>query len=203
LNYRGVPFNEWLDLFLEYATGLAHCGKSQEGIQICQAAADANVFVNSKEDMFLIYLTMAGKLTLRPIGAQCLTTAACAIRGKNEEICVYVARFLMSQKGHQTDAFRMFAALSRLCPSPASWYASGPNQKFLLRQIRAMDKSLKPEAFRDAPAADEDDAADSRASTYPYPSKELDTTLLMIYGHVLFTSDSFNYALSEPDHFYS
>ena len=61
VGYRGVPFSEWLDLFLEYAMGLAHTGKAQEAYKVCESARDAVVFSNSKEDMFLIHVAWAGK----------------------------------------------------------------------------------------------------------------------------------------------
>jgi general transcription factor 3C polypeptide 3 (transcription factor C subunit 4) len=85
----------------------------------------------------------------------------------------------------------MFAALTRLCPSPTSWYASGPSQKFLLRQIKIMDRTLI--AAETGENLNDDDGPELPS----YPSKELDPTLLVLYGHVLFTSGSFTYALSK------
>ena len=68
VGYRGVPFSDWLDLFLEYAMGLAHTGKAQEAYKVCESARDAVVFSNSKEDMFLIHVAWAGKFrTFVPI----------------------------------------------------------------------------------------------------------------------------------------
>ena len=120
-----------------------------------------------------------------------------------------MARYFTSKHQFDTDAFRMFAALSRLCPSPASWYASGPVQKFLLRQIRIMDTTLVPRPANDSrgsgagtrgesPAASgSEDGGPLPTELATYPGKELDSTLLTIYGHVLFISNSFTYALSE------
>ena len=130
-----------------------------------------------------------------------------------------MARYFTSKHQFDTDAFRMFAALSRLCPSPASWYASGPVQKFLLRQIRIMDTTLLPRSSSTAQdhrragggaresdqhlgeGAEDDDGdgdGDGALATEQatYPGKELDSTLLTVYGHVLFISSSFTYALS-------
>ncbi|RYP72438.1 hypothetical protein DL771_004233 [Monosporascus sp. 5C6A] len=176
VGYRGVPFSEWLDLFLEYAMGLAHYGRFQDAYKVCESARDAVVFSNSKEDLFLIHVTWA----------------ACALRGRDEEICIAMARYFTSKYQFDTDAFRMFSALSRLCPSPASWYASGPVQKFLLRQIRIMDTTLRPRLASGEESLGEDRAPEQTI----YPGKELDATLLMLYGHVLFISNSFTYALN-------
>lgn len=61
VSYRGVSFGEWLDLFLEYAVGLAHYERFQESYHVCESARDAEVFAKNKEDMFLIHVTWAGK----------------------------------------------------------------------------------------------------------------------------------------------
>ncbi|KAI1144565.1 TPR-like protein [Hypoxylon sp. FL0543] len=173
VSYRGVPFNEWLELFLEYAIGLAQAGKFQDAYKICESARDATVF-KSKEDMFLIHVTWA----------------ACALRGRDEETCVATARWIMREYQYDTDPFRMFSALSRLCPSPASWYASGPVQKYMLRQIKLMDRAITASAAVDS--GDEDAAPTGRV----FQGKELDITLLMVYGHILFISNSFTFALN-------
>ena len=61
VTYRGVPFADWLDLFLEYALGLAQNGKFQDAYKVCESARDTTIFSKSKEDMFLIHVTWAGK----------------------------------------------------------------------------------------------------------------------------------------------
>ncbi|KAI0024668.1 hypothetical protein F4780DRAFT_547526 [Xylariomycetidae sp. FL0641] len=189
VGYRGVPFNDWLQVFLEYAIALAHRGQFQEAYKVIDSARDAEVFLKDKEDMFLIHIAWA----------------ACALRGRDEEICVAAARFLMREYQFDTDGFRMFAALSRLCPSPASWYASGPVQKYLLRQIKLMDRGIRKlrgikldRMNKRADAEDSDDEKNTNPSGLikPYPSKDFDTTLLTLYGHILFVSNSFIYALN-------
>jgi len=105
---------------------------------------------------------------------------------------VAVARFLMRDRQFDTDPFRMFAALCRLCPSPASWYASGPVQKYMLRQIKLMDRALLSGGAEDS---EEEEGKTNSGRTYS--SKELDVTLLVLYGHILFVSNSFTYALSK------
>ncbi|KAI1769214.1 TPR-like protein [Hypoxylon sp. FL1150] len=177
ISYRNVPFDDWLDLFLEYAIGLAQTGKFQQAYKVCESARDATIFSKSKENLFLIHVTWA----------------ACALRGRDEEQCVAVARWLMREYQYDTDPFRMFSALSRLCLSPASWYASGPVQKYMLRQIKLMDRAISAKGAREREdSGDEDDAPTGRV----YTSKNLDITLLMLYGFILFISSSFTYALN-------
>lgn len=71
-----------------------------------------------------------------------------------------------------SDSFRLFSLLCRLCQSSISWYSSGPAQKFVLRQIKAMD-----------------------AGVMSGKGGRLDAGPLMLYGHILFTSTSYVYAI--------
>lgn len=60
-DFRGIPFQTWLDIFLEYALCLARNGKKKASYEICEAAKDAVVFCHSREDMFLIQLCYCSK----------------------------------------------------------------------------------------------------------------------------------------------
>jgi general transcription factor 3C polypeptide 3 (transcription factor C subunit 4) len=172
VSYRNVEFKEWLELFLELALALAHAGKVREAYLVCDSAKDANVFFENTEDLFLIHIAMG----------------ACALRARDEETCVEVARYLMSKNFFTTDAYRMYAALCRLGTTSAQWYADTRVQKFLLRQIKYMDANLLPEEQRGRPLTDFEDKN--------YPGDDVDIHLLMLYGHILFISNSFTYALN-------
>jgi general transcription factor 3C polypeptide 3 (transcription factor C subunit 4) len=63
IDHRGIPFGDWLDLFLEYAIALAQSRRPKEAYEVCQAARDAFVY-QSKENMFLIHLTWASMLLI-------------------------------------------------------------------------------------------------------------------------------------------
>lgn len=103
-----------------------------------------------------------------------------------------MGRFFLKVNQLDSDAYRMFAALCRFCQSPASWYNSGPVQKFILRQIRVIDatqiRATMPGTEIIAPPD---------FSTANGEIRNLDVCLLMLYGHVLFTSTSYTFALSE------
>ena len=95
----------------------------------------------------------------------------------------------MAKNQFSTDGYRVYAAICRLCSSTAGWYADSRVQKFTLRQIKMMDAALLPSEKKDKTLED--------ADIKTYPGKELDATLLMMYGHILFVSNSFTYALSK------
>lgn len=61
-DYLGIPFREWLDLFLEYALNLARSGHLQEAYQVCESARDSIIFLQSHEDLLLIHTAWGGKL---------------------------------------------------------------------------------------------------------------------------------------------
>lgn len=108
-----------------------------------------------------------------------LIVIVCAIYTSDEEKCIATARQLM-REGATSDSYRMFALVSNLCQSPVSWYTSGPAQKYILRQIKAMDD-----------AHGDTEANLNTAKQDP----SLDACVLMLYGHILFTSTSYTYAL--------
>ncbi|CAK7230546.1 transcription factor TFIIIC subunit tfc4 [Sporothrix eucalyptigena] len=161
--YRGIPFDEWLALFLEYALGLAHAGRTTEAYAVCQSAHDSTVY-QQEDSMFLIHMTWA----------------SCAVRAGDEQTCVAVARYFMRQRPYTTDCYRLFTTMCRLCRSPSVWFSSSPAQKYVLRQIRQRDEIVRQHIGNEANAAVDG----------------LDTCLLVMYGHILFASMSYHFALN-------
>ncbi|KAK7733961.1 transcription factor TFIIIC subunit tfc4 [Cytospora paraplurivora] len=176
--HRGIPFDEWLDLFLEYAISLARHQKAKEAYLVCQSARDSIVY-KSSDNTFLIHVAWA----------------ACAVYAADEETCVAVARFFMRNNSAATDSYRVFSALCRVCQSPVSWYASGPAQKYILRQIKAMDRTLLPPEIAESALGTWDHALPREEGQGPR-HEALDVALLMLYGHILLTSTSYTYALN-------
>lgn len=113
----------------------------------------------------------------------------------DDEVCVAMGRFFTKVYQLDSDAYRMFAALCRLCQSPASWYNSGPVQKFILRQIRVIDATQMRATMPDSAVTAPPDLSSTQGET-----RNLDVCLLMLYGHILFTSTSYTFALSEFPH---
>jgi general transcription factor 3C polypeptide 3 (transcription factor C subunit 4) len=119
-----------------------------------------------------------------------LTQIVCAINTNDEEKCITIARHLM-RDGGISDSSRMFALLSKLCQSPVSWYTSGPAQKFILRQIKAIDVSYEATTKSATGKPDFDQSITAAAKL------NMDICLLMLYGHILFTSTSYTYAIGK------
>lgn len=90
-----------------------------------------------------------------------------------------------------SDGARIYALLANLCQSPISWYTSGPAQKFILRQIKVIDTAHSAEKEQPQHELAGDEAERTQ------PETRLDVCLLMLYGHILFTSTSYTFALSK------
>lgn len=85
----------------------------------------------------------------------------------------------------------------RAIHSPVSWYSSGPSQKFILRQIKCMDLSLIDEERRKKMNYTEKggySATDEKG--HLIINDDMDISLLILYGHILYVGQSYAYALS-------
>jgi general transcription factor 3C polypeptide 3 (transcription factor C subunit 4) len=195
-DYRGISFSTWLDIFLDYAMCLARIGKAKESYEICEAAKDAIVFYHSREDMFLIHVAWCSKSV--PSLASLLTDRAlvCGLLSHDEETCVTIGRFFMKEYQFTTDSYRMFGAIARMCQSPISWYCSGPTQKYILRQIKAMDYALVSESHRQKYYGEKGSYSAQDENGRHIVNDDMDIALLMLYGHILYTGNSYSYALS-------
>ena len=96
-----------------------------------------------------------------------------------------------------TDAYRLFSALNRLSDGNHSWFNCGPSQKYILRQVKAMDFSLAGNdrgrhSYQEKSAYT---AKDSEGNTVL--PKSMDVSLLMLYGYVLYAGKSYAYANSK------
>ncbi|KAL2271568.1 hypothetical protein VTJ83DRAFT_939 [Remersonia thermophila] len=183
-DHRGIDFDTWLDLFLNYAFALVRAGQHREAYVICHAARDSIVWT-APEPTFLIHVAWA----------------SCAVYAGDEETCVAIARYFMRDYMPGTDSYRMFSALCRVCQTPVSWYTSGPAQKFILRQIKTMDNIVMRSqqeggANAMAPPTNAAAAGQENGGSKNNNAIALDVALLTIYGHILFTTTSYTYALS-------
>ncbi|KAI9873850.1 MAG: transcription factor TFIIIC subunit tfc4 [Pleopsidium flavum] len=179
-DYRGISFETWLDILLEYALCLARRGNIDGAYETITVATDANVFFHAHEFMYIIHV--------------CWFT--CALIANDEETLCNVARWFMKEYQFSSDSYRLFSALNRLCNGPSSWYNSGPSQKYILRQVKAMDFSLLGDERRRSIFQEKASYTTKDESGKPIPAEEMDVALLMLYGHILYAGTSYSYALN-------
>lgn len=119
------------------------------------------------------------------------SSLACAIWIEDASTVSEVSRFFMYHGQFQGDAYSLFAAALAACKKGMELFHDSANQKYFLRQIKAMDKALTGKAIVGAAsltAKGEDGGV--------YIPKEYDFALLMVYGHMLAAGRSYIPALS-------
>ncbi|RDW70656.1 tetratricopeptide repeat protein [Aspergillus mulundensis] len=188
-DYHGISFDAWLDLFLQYALTVAGQNEPAETYDTLGAAADASVWYHSKTSTRLIHV--------------CWFT--CALRLQDEETLTNEARWFIKEYQFVTDTYRLFSMLSCLVGDPRrSLFHSSPMMKFMLRQIKAIDftlpdhiagtrhtKAIRESIFKERAALSTKDDQGN-----PIPAEELDVALLVLYGHILYSGNSFYPALN-------
>lgn len=95
-----------------------------------------------------------------------------------------------------SDSYRLFSALHRLSDSDHAWYNASQSQKYLLRQIKAIDFTLTGDLSARRMFQEKASLTTKDTQGRPIPAEEFDVPLLMLYGHVLYSGRSFAYAIS-------
>ncbi|KAJ5788676.1 Tetratricopeptide-like helical [Penicillium paradoxum] len=183
-DYHGIPFDEWLDIFLQYALLVTEQGEAEEAYETLDSAALASVWLHSKPKSRMIHV--------------CWFT--CALRARDEETLAHIARWFIKEYQFVTDTYRLFSMLSHLCGDPhRSLFHSSGNMKFMLRQIKAMDFTMPhdtPRPIRHSVWKERATLSTRDEAGEPITAKALDIALLVLYGHMLYSGNSFYPALN-------
>ncbi|KAF7510876.1 hypothetical protein GJ744_005706 [Endocarpon pusillum] len=210
IEYRGILFDTWLDIFLEQALTLAKLGDDFRGhsYETITAVIDCTIWYHQPASMVKTYV--------------CYFTCALALND-GETLCNVVARWFMKEHQFVTDAYRLFATLNMLYNAPIEKggkdiqiknapFRQGPCQKFLFRSVKAVDLYLPreynqdgldgpvPQFVRDEPK-DNPEAGKAQLTTKNHETgetilpKEIDIVLLCLYASIMYTGSSFPNAL--------
>ncbi len=95
-----------------------------------------------------------------------------------------------------TDAYRLHAALNRLCHTSIVWFYSGPLQKFVLRQVKAMDYRFVDDETRAREFEGKASYTSRDEHGQPIVNDAMDTALLVLYAHMLYCATSYQFGLS-------
>ena len=125
-----------------------------------------------------------------------IKTLACALLANDEEALCSIARWFMTEYQFVTDGYRLFSALNRLCDTTNAWYNCGPSQKFVLRQLKAMDFSFVGEDRKKSLFQERASYTTKDTKGNPIEAEDLDVAVLMLYGHILFAGKSYAYSVS-------
>ncbi|KAL8747000.1 MAG: hypothetical protein Q9184_007665 [Pyrenodesmia sp. 2 TL-2023] len=176
-DFRGIPLASWLDLMLEYAVLLARSHDTMKAYQVLNDAKGANIFYSSVDSMFLIHVS-------------------CALIANDEETSCTVARWFMKEFQFVSDGYRLFSAVNRLCDGKSTWFNSGPSQKYIRRQLRAMDYSLLGQSHLRNVNQERASYTTRDSEGNPIHANDMDIALLMLYGHMLYLGKSFAVAIN-------
>ncbi|TGZ83358.1 TPR-like protein [Ascodesmis nigricans] len=176
-NFRGLPFPTWLSLFLTYALTLAIHSDYRDSYSVCAAAKECTVFYRSKPILTTIWATWL----------------SCAILARDHDSVSTILRWFLTTFQFQTEVYNMFTiALTATGERGAlDVYHSAANQKYMLRHIKIMDESISGK--KRINAAQLTNLGDNGKELVP---QEMDTLLLMLYGHMLHVGKSYRSALN-------
>lgn len=127
-------------------------------------------------------------MTYRPL--------ACALILSDHEMSCSAARWFMKEFQFVTDGYRLFCAVNRLCDGANSWFNCGPSQKYVLRQLKAMDHSLVGQSQHRLSFQEKASYTTRDNEGNPIQASDMDLSLLMLYGYILYSGKSYSLALS-------
>lgn len=121
--FRGISFDKWLRVFIRYAYILAITRRVEDAYELLKKASDANVF----------YQDVAKKTAIR------FAMVGCGVIGTHETIIQLGARWLCNFYQFQNDPYRLYIAVIHQGSKESHIYASSPQLRYLMRNIRLMD----------------------------------------------------------------
>ena len=175
---------------------LAQDGHILSSYEVIAAAFHANIFYHSPDALLLIHVCWFSEYPSGSRGEKAHRYIACALLGNDDETLCSVARWFMKEYQFVTDGYRLFSVLNRLSDSENSWYNSGPSQKYILRQLKAVDFSLLGDARRKSLFQERASYTTKDDNGNQIRAQEMDVVLLMLYGHILYVGKSYAYAVS-------
>lgn len=125
-----------------------------------------------------------------------ISTLACALLSNDEETLYNVARWFTKEYQFVSDGYRLYAGLNCLGDKESPWYNSSPSQKYVLRQLKAMDFSLVSDTRYKTLFNEKASFFTKDEGGNPIRAADLDIALLMLYGHILYFGRSYAYSIS-------
>lgn len=183
-DFHEIRFQEWLDIFCDYALKLARATERDRCYDTLQAAFFASVFYHNGDAKKQIHATWL----------------ACALLLNDEEYLCSTGRWYISEYSHTSSTYQLFAAIHRLFAGTPNWFNSGPTQKFILRSVKALDYALLDPAGRARYAFTGTERSSythgGKKDANPYNLSDLDPGVLALYGHIMAVAGSWASALN-------
>ncbi|KAF3937037.1 hypothetical protein ABW19_dt0210406 [Dactylella cylindrospora] len=139
--YRGLGFDIWLNIILNYAILLTihEEGGELEAYDVCKAAKDANVFYHDKKDP---------DPSKRPRFLISLVHLSCAIYAQDPDQASEVLRYFTSTRLFHDDSYHLYSTAASFVRGMLKSYPGmnlfsvQTNQKYLMRHLKALDRHV-------------------------------------------------------------
>ncbi|ODQ65103.1 TPR-like protein, partial [Nadsonia fulvescens var. elongata DSM 6958] len=125
--FRGITFDEWFDLFMQYALVLTRNDEYSDASNILRTAKTANVFYQNSQ---------------RVEWAE-LVHISCAFLARDYTAVNELTRNYLNNHQFYTDALRLFVASLPSGNKACDIFSGANNHKYLLRQIKASDSIIQ------------------------------------------------------------
>lgn len=174
--FRGLSFDTWLYIFMQYALCLTkHERNHLDAYDVCSAAKEANVFYNDKRKSLAIWSTWL----------------ACALHVRDANSVSTICRWFLTTYQFQSEVYELFTGALTASQCGADIFHSNPNQKFFLRNIKAMDEAI--DGVKRVGTAGLSNTGDDGKEVVP---DRIDLSLMTLYGHMLLNGKSYISALN-------
>lgn len=162
--FRSLSFDQWLDIFMLYALSLCRYEDIEDAYSVINSAKGANVFYLNPQRMEIISRVHF----------------ACTFRARDFKTGNEIVRQYIN--GHQffNDAFRLYGTLLPSGLKASEMYNGTNVQKYILRQIKAMDSLLQ-----------KIEIAGAARVVQQLELEQEDPVLLVLYSHIMLLGRSY------------
>lgn len=169
--FRGRPFEFWFTLFMRCALAMAKYKSAESAYELVKTAGASNIFhvdIQRDQTMNLVLLSCAWQV------------------GDTSTISDTLRHMYMDRQFHN-DIIRLYGALLSSGKRAMKSFGSSNNQKFFLRQIKALDSVAQNRRISGAARVDSDSRADIQKEN---------PLLFVLYSHIMLMGPSYVPALT-------
>lgn len=163
--FRGISFDDWFDLFMQYALCLAKYEDRDDAYSVLRRAKLANVFhLDDKRDAITDYVYFA-----------------CAyISGDFNSANDISRQYILSHQFHN-DAFRLYCSMLPSGTEAIELFNGSNNQKFFLRQVKAVDSLVQKRSI----------TGQAKITDTSITIEKENPLLLVLYAHIMLVGRSY------------
>jgi general transcription factor 3C polypeptide 3 (transcription factor C subunit 4) len=164
-SFRGLKFDTWFDLFMRYALCLTVHGDPEGAFSTLRRAKAANVFYQDPHrDEIMMKVFMS-----------------CAFQVRDHKVSNELIRQYGLAHQFHDDEYRLYGALLTSGNRAIDFYNSNNNQKYVLRQVKALDSIVKNKAI----------VGQARVVDQNVQIDKENPLLLSLYAHIMLVGRSY------------